>query len=60
MTVNLSAYVLLAFAYILMVFDCFLILRKYEKLSKENEELKESIVILKNWIEEKLNEVEHE
>ena len=60
MTVNLQAYVLLVFAYVLMVFNWFLLLRKYEKLSKENKELKESIVILKNWIEKKLNEVKHE
>lgn len=60
MTVNLSAYALLTFAYILMVFNCFLILGKYEKLNKENEELKKSIVILKNWIEENLNGVDHE
>lgn len=60
MTVNLSAYALLVFAYFLMGFNCFQILRKYEKLNKENEELKKSIVILKNWIEEKLNGVDHE
>lgn len=60
MTVNLSVYELLVFAYILMVFNWFLLIRKYEKLNKENEELKKSIIILKDWIEEKLKEVEHE
>lgn len=58
MTVNLSAYSLLVFAYILMVFNWFVMIRKYEKLNKENEELKESICILRHYLKEYLTQEE--
>lgn len=58
MTVSLSAYILLLFAYILMVFNWYLMLRKYEKSNKENEELKESIFILRDYLKEYLTQEE--
>lgn len=58
MTVNLSVYSLLVFAYILMVFNWFVMIRKYEKLNKENEELKESIFILRHYLKEYLTQEE--
>ena len=58
MTVSLSAYSLLVFAYILMVFNWFVMFRKYEKLNNENEELKESIFILRHYLKEYLTQEE--
>lgn len=58
MTVSLSAYSLLVFAYILMVFNWFVMFRKYEKLNKENEDLKESIFILRHYLKEYLTQEE--